>query len=267
MNNKVIFIIVDALSFRASERMGYMMHLAEQKKAFFCKVRAELPTLSRPLYEVLLTGTPCYENNITNNMIVRRSTEESIFELARKNGLKTAAAAYYWISELYNSAPFNHIKDREQKDKTKNIQYGKFYFEDTYPDSHLFLDGEILRKEYDPDFLLIHPMGMDFAGHQFGGKSKEYYESALRMDFILGMFIPTWEKLGYKIIVTADHGMHELGLHGGIDESEREIPLWAIGTDINIENSDKPLEQLQVAPFICKTLGIQPSEKMVKCIV
>jgi hypothetical protein len=61
--------------------------------------------------------------------------------------------------------------------------------------------------------------------------------------------------------------MHELGLHGGIDESEREIPLWAIGTDINIENSDKPLEQLQVAPFICKTLGIQPSEKMVKCIV
>jgi predicted AlkP superfamily pyrophosphatase or phosphodiesterase len=34
MNNKVIFIIVDALSFRASERMGYMMHLAEQKKAY-----------------------------------------------------------------------------------------------------------------------------------------------------------------------------------------------------------------------------------------
>lgn len=267
MSNKVIFIIVDALNFTASKRMGYMMHLAENKKAFFCKVKAELPTLSRPLYEVLLTGTPCYENNITNNLIVRRSTEESIFDLAKKNGLKTAAAAYYWISELYNSSPFNYVKDREQKDETKNIQYGKFYFEDTYPDSHLFLDAEVLRNEHDPDFLLIHPMGVDYAGHKFGGNSKEYYESALRIDFILGMFIPTWEKLGYKIIVTADHGMHDLGLHGGIDDSERQVPLWIIGSKSNTENFRKYLPQLQVAPIVCKLLGIDPSEKMEKCIL
>lgn len=267
MSNKTIFIIVDALNFRASERMGYMMHLAEQKKAFFCKVKAELPTLSRPLYEVLLTGTPCYENNITNNLIVRSSTEESIFELARKSGLKTAAAAYYWISELYNSAPFNYVKDREQKDKTRNIQYGKFYFEDAYPDSHLFIDAEVLRNEYDPDFLLIHPMGVDFSGHRFGGNSKEYYESALRIDFILGMFIPSWVELGYKIIVTADHGMHDLGLHGGTDDSEREVPLWIIGADINMENLNEPLPQLQIAPLICKILGIKPSQKMVKSML
>lgn len=267
MNNKVIFIIVDALSLRASKRMGYMMHLVEEKKAFFCGVKAELPTLSRPLYEVLLTGTPCYKNNITNNMIVRRSTEKSVFELCKENGLKTAAAAYHWISELYNRAPFEHIRDREQKDETQNIQHGKFYFEDQYPDSHLFLDAEVLREEYDPNFLLIHPMGVDYAGHQFGGNSKEYYESAIRMDFILGMFIPTWQQLGYKIVVTADHGMHDMGFHGGLDECERMVPLWIIGQDINAGNLVEPLPQLQIAPLLCKLLGIEPSDIMSKCIL
>lgn len=49
-----------------------------------------------------------------------------------------------------------------------------FYWEDTYPDSHIFQDGEFIRKTYAPDFMMYHPMNIDLAGHNFGADSKEY---------------------------------------------------------------------------------------------
>lgn len=262
--NKVIFIIIDGLSYNVgSDRMGYLMHLVEQNKASFYKVKSELPTLSRPLYEVLLTGTTCLENKITSNEVFRRSFEKSVFELAKDKGLTTAAAAYHWMSELYNSSPFNQINDREQKDTNKNIQYGKFYFEDFYPDSHLFIDGEILRRENDPDFLLIHSMGVDYAGHVYGGTSKEYNGSALRMDNILAAHLPLWMELGYKIVITSDHGMNTLGHHGGLDDSERFVPMWIINNKEEIK-CETTFPQLYIAPMLCHMLGINPSEKMEK---
>ncbi|MDI6604633.1 MAG: alkaline phosphatase family protein [Thermoanaerobacteraceae bacterium] len=266
MNNKVILVMVDGLSYSVSiSRMGYMMHLVENKLAWLYLVKTELPTLSRPLYEVIMTGTPSYINGIVNNMIVRCSHEKSIFEIARENGLKTAAAAYYWFSELYNKAPFDCVNDREIYNKDMNIQYGKYYFDDSYPDSHLFIDGEILRRKFNPDFLLIHPMGIDNMGHKFGGNSKEYKLKANEIDNILSMFIDTWLKDGYKIIVTADHGMTENGNHGGTDDDERAVPLWIIGENVDtIQNIEIP--QLGIAPTICKMLGLKKSEKMINFI-
>ena len=97
-----------------------MQHLVENRIAALYQVQTELPTLSRPLYEVILTGTKACQNGVTHNFIIRRSHEVSIFELAKSQGLKTAAAAYSWISELYNRAPFEPYNDREQTDIRAN---------------------------------------------------------------------------------------------------------------------------------------------------
>lgn len=103
---------------------------------------------------MLLTGTPAAKNGITANHIARLSYERSVFQLAVGAGLRTAAAAYHWVSELYNSAPFNPVTDRHQHDEGKPIQHGIFYYEDHYPDSHLFSDAEHLRLAYDPHFYI-----------------------------------------------------------------------------------------------------------------
>lgn len=67
-------MLLDGLNYDAAcAHMGYMLHLTENKIAGFYKVNAELPTLSQPLYEVLMTGTPCIANGITNNFTIRRS--------------------------------------------------------------------------------------------------------------------------------------------------------------------------------------------------
>ncbi|MNH82959.1 Type I phosphodiesterase / nucleotide pyrophosphatase [compost metagenome] len=261
--SKVIMIVLDGLKYEtARASMGYLNHLVEVSKAACYKVRSELPSLSRPLYEVLLTGTPCSVNGITANHIVRLSDQKSVFHLAAQQGLKTAAAAYYWVSELYNRAPFDRIEDREQHNEELPIQHGKFYFDDVYPDSHLFVDAEVLRRQHDPDFLYIHPMGIDDIGHKFTSDSKEYRGKALEADMILATFVPLWMSLGYEIIVTSDHGMNTDGHHGGTGAEEREVPFYAIGSAFIPGEYPDEIPQLAVAPLLCQMLSLPLSDAM-----
>ena len=90
----VILVILDGLRFDVAQTsMGYLAHLVETKQASSYKVISELPSLSRPLYEVLLTGTPVSVNGFTANDVVRLSHQQSVFHLAAEAGLTTAAAA------------------------------------------------------------------------------------------------------------------------------------------------------------------------------
>ncbi|KZN97397.1 alkaline phosphatase family protein [Aeribacillus pallidus] len=264
MSNKVIVVVVDGMRYdKAYDALGYLQHLVEIKQAALYKVKSELPSLSRPLYEVLLTGTPASTNGITTNQTVRLSKQKSLFHLTKEHGLRNAAAAYYWVSELYNRAPFDFVEDRFQMDETKPIQYGIFYWEDDYPDSHLMVDAEYLRRKYLPDFLYIHPMGVDLKGEQFGAESKEYREQILKVGSLLAQTVPIWRQEGYQILITSDHGMSETGNHGGTTSCERDVPLFVISEKIEAGVYDEVIPQLAFAPIVCQLLGIEPSEEMI----
>jgi predicted AlkP superfamily pyrophosphatase or phosphodiesterase len=100
--NKVILVVCDALrDDTAAAQMGYLEHLVEAKQASRYTVRAELPTMSRPLYETLHTGLTSSQHGITHNREVRRSNQPNVFERAVQHGRTTAASAYCWFSELY----------------------------------------------------------------------------------------------------------------------------------------------------------------------
>lgn len=263
MSNKLIVVVVDGMkNDLASENLGYLEQLVNSQEAMRAVVQSELPSLSRPLYEVLLTGTPSHINGITSNDSVRLSSQESLFHLTKKNGLVNATASYYWISELYNRAPFHYVEDREQKNEEHVIQYGKFYWEDHYPDSHLLIDGEVLRRETNPDFLYIHSMNVDDTGHAYGSDSREYREKILKMDSQLSELIPNWKKDGYQIVVTADHGMSKWGTHGGTTDDERFVPLYVISDKVKASRYDDVISQLMFAPFMCRLMGISPSPNM-----
>jgi predicted AlkP superfamily pyrophosphatase or phosphodiesterase len=260
---KVILIILDGLRFDVAQtRMGYLAHLVETAQASFYKVQAELPTLSRPLYEVLLTGTPISVNGITTNQIVRLSHQVSLFHLAVQHGLTTAAAAYSWFSELYNRSPFDQFTEREQHDNNLPIQHGKFYWEDSYPDSHLFADAERLRLDWNPDFMLVHPMGLDYAGHCYGAESQQYRGRAIATDGLLAQFLPRWMTDGYNILITSDHGMSADGQHGGNLPDVREIPLFCIGKMFVPGTYLEGLSQLAIAPLICQMLSLPLTTNM-----
>lgn len=263
MLNKLVLIVLDGLCYEvANNNMGFLNHLVEKNIGSSYKVKSELPSMSRPLYETILTGVYPYKSGIVNNNICRLSNHKSIFNIVKENGGISCAASYYWISELYNKAPFDYLYDTYQEDNAKPIQYGRFYFDDTYPDSHLFIDAETLRNKHNPNFLYIHPMGIDDIGHKFGKDSLEYRNKAIQVDTILSNFIPLWIEKGYEILVTSDHGMNNDGNHCGISDDERIVPFYYIGKQkLNIENNEL-IEQTQVSPIICKILNINKSEDM-----
>lgn len=252
---KLIFILLDGLSNKQSGVMGYMQALVNCKIAKKGRVSSEMPSLSRPLYETLLTGKTPVEHGVVNNSISRLSREGSIFSLCRKANLKTGAAAYYWVSELYNSTPFNRIEDTYTEDSDKNIQHGIFYTLDHYPDENVFLDGEYIRRKSNPDFLMIHSMNIDDKGHKNGSESSQYRNAVRNVDGILSNFVPRWIEEGYTIIVTSDHGMSYDGNHSGSAEEEAEVPFWLINSSEMVEAID-PIPQVKITEIMRKILNI-----------
>jgi predicted AlkP superfamily pyrophosphatase or phosphodiesterase len=261
MSDKIILILLDGCGYdAATENLGFLEHLVLNRIASKFKVEGELPSLSRPMYETLMTGLPVYQHGITNNLIFRTSNQISLFDLCLENGLTTAASAYYWMSELYVNAPFDHRMDRIQLNSKGKIQHGIYYFEDQYPDSHVFIDADYLRMQYVPDFMLVHPMNIDDAGHKYGGGSSQYHQAVALDNTVLSTFIPLWVEAGYQIVVTADHGMNEHHLHGGNSQLQCMVPLYIIsGKVVPGSHTNQSISELCIAPILCRLLGIRPS--------
>lgn len=261
--NRVIYIVLDGLRYDvACSHMGYLHHLVEYEKMSRLRVESELPSLSRPLYETLLTGTPPYIHGITTNATVRRSTEVSMFDLVVKAGGTTAAFAYHWVSELYSRAPFQPMTDRIQHNPDGAIHYGSFYFEDHYPDTHLFAEASCWIEAERPDFVYIHSMNIDDAGHREGSHSRLYQDAVLRADQCLAHCLPRWMELGYDIVVTSDHCMTEAHNHGGTTQADREVPLFIASSRYVPQVSDTCVKQVDVAPFVATLLGVPQSPAM-----
>lgn len=261
---KVILVLSDALRYdTAVAGMGYLGHLVEVKKASLYKVIGELPSMSRPMYETVHTGLVTSEHGIVSNYVVRRSNKPNLFQSAVDAGKITAAAAYYWFSELYNRVPYDPIDDREVDDESLLIQHGRFYTQDDYPDIELFSTAAMLVRKFSPDFLLVHPMGMDFAGESYGSDSSAYRNHAIHQDVMLANVIPEWLYRGYQVLVTGDHGMNADKLHGGTTPDVREVPLFLIAPDIPVQkDKGKVISQLQIAPTVCKLLDIPIPQTM-----
>ena len=74
-----------------------------------------------------------------------------------------------------------------------------------------------------------------------------------------------WREDGYDVIVTGDHGMDALGIHGGNEEVQRDVPLYILSDQVKKGNfTDRVISNLQAAPLVCRLLGIQASEGMAR---
>jgi predicted AlkP superfamily pyrophosphatase or phosphodiesterase len=256
--SKVILVLSDALRYDVAVRgMGYLGHLVESRLASLYRIVGELPSISRPMYETIHTGLPSSEHGIVANSIVRLSKKPNLFQSVKDAGKITAAAAYYWFSELYNHVPYDRINDREVDDEAKPIQHGRFYTEDEYPDIELIATAGMLVRRFVPDYLLLHPMGMDYQGETFGSDSSQYRNQAVKQDRWLAPFIAEWMELGYNILITGDHGINKDGIHGGPAPEQREVPLYVIKADHEGSgDTGKTVSHLQIAPTILQMLGL-----------
>lgn len=262
MKHKAILVLLDGLNYGVAQHaMGHLQAYCAAGRAALYKLECELPALSRPLYECILSGVPPIDSGIVHNDVSRLSNQRSVFHYARDAGLTTAAAAYHWFSELYNRSPFDAARDRHTEAPELPIQHGHFYWADHYPDAHLFADAESLRLRHAPDFLLVHPMNIDDAGHKHGLDTPQYRNSARVADIILAEYLQRWLDAGYQVLVTADHGMNNDRSHNGLLTEEREVPLFVLGDAFRLDGYAQP-KQTDLCGTLCELLGV-PHDKPV----
>lgn len=81
--SKVILVVLDGLNCKsASINMGYLNALCKENLGKFYSLECELPSMSRPLYECLLTGVKPVLSGIINNKL-SFSKQTSIFTFAK----------------------------------------------------------------------------------------------------------------------------------------------------------------------------------------
>lgn len=256
MSEPVILVVLDGLNHAVGHHaMGHLNALCEAGRGTYHSLDCELPSVSRPLYECLLTGDRPVDSGVVNNQVVRRSQGVSLFDLAVRQQRRTAAAAYHWVSELYIEAPFDRTRHRFHQQSDSAIQAGLFYWHDHYPDDHLFSDAEVLRRLHAPDFMLVHSMNIDDAGHHHGGDSLQYRNAARRADLALADYLARWLADGYQVLVTADHGMNADRTHSGNLPEERHVPLWTLG-DAFATRRASGLKQTKLCGTIATLMGL-----------
>lgn len=246
----------------AKEHLGYLEHLCEKQKAAKYEVLGELPSSSRPMYETIFTGVPVYEHGITNNSICRLSDQQHLFQMLKETGRRSLALAYYWISELYLSAPFDPMKDVWHADEASAIQKGFFYYEDQFPDNHLYSLANALMCREDYDFVFIHPMNIDDARTSLWCRFQTVWGCchAERQTFV--HLSAAVDQSGIPCRCRCRSWHEHRWYHGGNSEEQRKTALYIVDETAVPGFHSEMLTTLDVAPLLCHMLGLRPSAKM-----
>ena len=258
MTHKLALLLVDGLrADTARDYLGYVQALNEAGRAHWATLRCELLSVSRPLYATVINGRTPLDHGILGNGQAGQCCGSTVFDDLAAAGRCSAVAAYHWFYELLAGTVFDPLAHRDAALPTLAIDGARWYWEDDYPDSHLLADAEALRQVHAPDFLLVHPMGMDLAGHRHGGESAGYTGAARRLDHLLAQVLPRWHAAGYDVLLTSDHGMHADHWHGGPLAVERDVPLiWLPRTGGGAPApAHWPTTQLGIRHFIARHLG------------
>jgi hypothetical protein len=111
-----------------------------------------------------------------------------------------------------------------------------------------------LRKGPPPDFLILHLVGLDHAGHRHGVKSAGYADIARRtvahVENIVRLLSPDT-----VVLLTSDHGATDSGGHGGASEVETTAPLFAFGPGI-VAGARVNINQIDLAPTLSCLMGL-----------
>jgi predicted AlkP superfamily pyrophosphatase or phosphodiesterase len=259
-----LLIIVDALRDDAAQRnLGCIEGLVEHRQAARFHVRSVLPSMSRPCYEAIITGTYPHENGILGNDVVRRTAMRSLFDVVHAAGASCAAVGYYFFSELYCEVPYDPALHCERDAPGAPLTYGRFYQDGNFPDAHVICQAEYLRARYAPAFVLAHLNWPDTAGHRHGSDSREYAAALLAADSWVSRYLHTWLDAGYTVLITGDHGTNVRGYHGGTEDELRAVPLYVVGSRLFAPGKQgMVLEQPVLASMICAEMGLAPAPTM-----
>lgn len=235
-SEKVVILVLDALSSSYLSQMGTNSNLAKIAKDGACNLTARCVYPSHTLtnHATIMTGVSSGVHSIIGNVrigedgistIKSREPEmlkaETIFEMAKAQGLKTAVVSgKNNLVTLFsrdcdvgtsNVRPLDYLPATVNLDDAEtnedyykmNLELADWVFDSLYT---------VLEKE-SPDLTLVNIQSTDYIGHRFGPESDEMKTCLKRVDKALGKLYDKMKKSGMlentTLIIVADHGMTE----------------------------------------------------------
>ncbi|PYQ10324.1 MAG: hypothetical protein DMF83_00385 [Acidobacteria bacterium] len=247
--DQVVIVVVDGLAYHASRAMPFLNELRRQGADADC--RGGLPSLSLPGRAVLMSGAWPEIHGQATNFNPQPVKVETLFQTARRRGLRTALAAGPGAQTLFG--PW--VEER--------VVYGRL--DPAYSHDLPRLEAELrwmgeatraLLREKKPNLFVLDYSITDEAGHAWGAASSQYGSAAQAVDQELQRLAPEMDLRRSVLIVTADHGHTPAGGHGGPEEAVIHVPLVLVGGPVR-PGSKGAAEQIDLAPTVAALLGTE----------
>jgi predicted AlkP superfamily pyrophosphatase or phosphodiesterase len=218
--------------------------------AYSLRARTISPSKTLPSHTSMLTGVPPEIHGVTWNSDRTDDTGvldvETIFEVAKREGFKTAAfMSKAKLKHLAKPGTLDHVEapnGRSVLSATETIESAVRY----------------LRHEQ-PNLMFVHIAEPDVAGHSVGWMSFAYGWAVKRADAGVGQLLKaadaTYGRGNYTVIVTADHGGHGRG-HGDESDIDTEIPWISSGAGVESGEIGTSISTMDTAATVLWLLGL-----------
>jgi len=249
LSARVVLVVVDAL--RADTFFGdaFAKFRQAHPEAASGVVRTSPVSMSTAGVRSIATGTFPDLFDVLHNWDNVASTLPNVPGLARDAGRQTAIFGDSIWRDLF---PKGFVIAETELNLPRIIFYLRA--ETIVDEIRVKRLADRLRKQPPPDFLVLHLVGLDHAGHRRGVKSAGYAdvarETVAHIEKIVGL-LPA----DTTVLLTSDHGATDSGGHGGASEAETTAPLFAFGGGI-AAGARVNIHQIDLAPTLSCLLGL-----------
>ena len=268
--DKLVFIVIDAFradfvqSIASDEikrkhafQMPFVERLLAKRSGLSAISRAQTPTVTMPKLKTILSGSTSNFIDILFNLNAAEFGTDNLIKQALN---KKKRIVFYgddtWL-QMFNRSSF--IRSNE----TLSFFARDYTTVDTNVTENMLPE---LNKTADWDIMILHYLGVDHIGHSYGGiNSKLLPAKLIEMDDVMKTIYAALSKLDeeYLIFVTGDHGMTDLGNHGGntIEETNTAALLFTTNSNYQAPSSSSAdskirIEQNDVSTLLSFYLGL-----------
>jgi hypothetical protein len=246
LTRRVVIVLIDALRSDTAFNSTVMPFLNELRgQAAWATMHSRPPSYSQTGYTMIFSGAwadvadaPLL--NLDDDQM-RAWTQDNLFAVAHRAGLKTAVSGYYWFGI---QIPQTEVD-------------ASFYTrgEDAKADADVMQAAWPMLQDPANALVLVHIDQVDYAGHHEGGpRAPRWNAAATQADTYLREIVASLDLSQDTVLVISDHGQIERGGHGGQEPILLLEPFVLAGKGVQ-PGQAADIQMIDVAPTLAALLG------------
>jgi ethanolaminephosphotransferase len=268
--DRVVLMLVDAFRydffFNDTQTMPFTQNLYKEGKTHSFIAMASPPTVTMPRIKALTTGNnPNYLDIILNLLSFKEEKSDSFSKL-KDSWLLQFKKYRNWNISFYGDDTwlrlFPGLFSRYEGTTS-------FYVQDTVEvDLNVTRHIPVELERTDWDCLILHYLGLDHIGHLHGPYSPKIREKLIEMDRVVEKIYTEIISQDIKdqgsrkptlFILLGDHGMNDLGNHGGssfLEEASIFVFMSNQFHSLNVEEMPQIVDQIDLASTLSLLTGV-----------